>query len=79
MISGKRVVEGFYLGYWSSERSKVKMILLFREIASLIRQGVLATELGREYPLEAIGDAVRDAQTVGRHGKVLLRIGEGKG
>ena len=79
MIAGKRVVEGFYLGHWAAERSKVKMLLLFREIAGLIREGVLATELGREYPLDAIGDAVRDAQSVGRHGKVLLRIGQGKG
>ena len=79
MIAGKRVVEGFYLGHWAAERSKVKMLLLFREIAGLIREGVLATELGREYPLDAIVDAVRDAQSVGRHGKILLRIGQGKG
>jgi NADPH2:quinone reductase len=79
MIAGKRVVEGFYLGHWAADRSKVKMLLLFREIADLIRKGVLATELGREYPLEAIGDAVRDAESVGRHGKVLLRIGQEKG
>ena len=77
MIAGRRVVEGFYLGHWAADRSKVKMLLLFREIAGLIREDVLATELGREYPLEAIGDAVRDAQSVGRHGKVLLRIGRG--
>ena len=79
MIAGKRVVEGFYLGHWAAERSKVKMLLLFREIADLVRKGVLATELGREYPLDAIVDAVRDAQSVGRHGKVLLRIGQGTG
>jgi NADPH:quinone reductase-like Zn-dependent oxidoreductase len=78
MIAGKRVVEGFYLGHWAADRSKVKMLLLFREIAELIRKGVLATDIGREYPLEAIGDAVRDAQSVGRHGKVLLRIGHAK-
>jgi NADPH:quinone reductase-like Zn-dependent oxidoreductase len=78
MIAGKRVVEGFYLGHWAADRSKVKMLLLFREIADLIRKGVLATDIGREYPLESIGDAVRDAQSVGRHGKVLLRIGHAK-
>jgi len=78
MIAGRRVVEGFYLGHWAADRSKVKMLLLFREIADLIRKGVLATELGREYPLEAIGDAVRDAESVGRHGKVLLRISQEK-
>ena len=79
MISGKRTVEGFYLGHWAAQRSKIKMLLLFREIASLIRQGVLATELGREYPLDSIVEAVQDAQSAGRHGKVLLRIGSGPG
>jgi NADPH:quinone reductase-like Zn-dependent oxidoreductase len=79
MIAGKRVVEGFYLGHWAADRPKVKMLLLFREIADLIRKGVLATELGREYPLEAIGDAVREAGSVGRHGKILLRISQGSG
>jgi NADPH2:quinone reductase len=78
MIAGRRIVEGFYLGHWAADRSKIKMLLLFREIAALIRKGVLATELGREYPLDAIVDAVRDAQGVGRRGKVLLRIGPGK-
>jgi NADPH:quinone reductase-like Zn-dependent oxidoreductase len=79
MIAGKRVVEGFYLGHWAAARPKVKMLLLFREIADLIRNGVLATELGHEYPLEAVADAVREAGSVGHRGKVLLRIGEGRG
>ena len=48
---------------------------LFREIAALIRSGVLATELGPSFPLEAIGEAVREAEAVGRRGKVLLKIG----
>ena len=79
MIAGKRVVEGFYLGHWAAARSKVLMLLTFREVADLIRKGVLATEPGREFPLEAIGDAVREAEIVGRRGKVLLRIASGKG
>jgi NADPH:quinone reductase-like Zn-dependent oxidoreductase len=74
MIAGRRVVEGFYLGFWAAGRSKVKMLLLFREIASLIRNGVLASDLGREFPLDAIHEAVEEAGTVGRRGKVLLRV-----
>lgn len=77
MIAGKRVVEGFYLGHWAAARNKVAMLLLFREIADLIRKGVLATETGREFPLDAIADAVREAEAVGRRGKVLLRIAPG--
>lgn len=74
MIAGKRVVEGFWLGHWMRERSIPSALRLFREIASLIRAGVLATETGRAFPLEAVHDAVREAETVGRHGKVLLRM-----
>ena len=76
MIAGKRVVEGFYLGHWAAARSKVKMVLLFREIADLIREGVLATETGPRVP--ARGD--RRGRPRGRggrpRGKVLLRIGD---
>ena len=75
MIAGKRVVEGFWLGHWAARRNKVGMILLFHQITNLIRSGVLATEPGREFPLDAIADAAREAEAVGRQGKTLLRIG----
>ncbi len=75
MIAGKRVVEGFWLGHWMRERSIPASLRLFREIAAMIRARVLETEVGRTFPLEAIGEAVREAEAVGRGGKVLLRIG----
>jgi NADPH:quinone reductase len=75
MIAAKRMVRGFWLGHWMKERSIPAALLLFREIAALIRAGVLATEVGPKYPLEAIGDAVRRAEAVGRGGKVLLTPG----
>jgi NADPH:quinone reductase-like Zn-dependent oxidoreductase len=74
MISGKRVVEGFWLGYWMRERSIPAALLLFREIASMIRRGVLSSEIGRTYPLDQIVDAARHADTVARQGKMLLRL-----
>ena len=74
MISGKRIVEGFWLGYWMRERSIPSALMLFREIASMIRQGVLRSEIGRTYPLEDIREAAKQADTVGRHGKVLVRL-----
>lgn len=73
MIAGKRVVEGFWLGHWARERNIPQMLLLFREIAAMIRAGVLDTEVGATFPLEAVGDAVRAAEVVGRRGKVLLK------
>jgi NADPH:quinone reductase-like Zn-dependent oxidoreductase len=75
MIAGKRVIEGFWLGHWSRERSIPALLRLFREITHLMRSGVLTTEVGRQYPLDAIADAVREAEAVGRGGKVLLKIG----
>ena len=79
LIAGNTAVEGFWLGHWAADRSKLAMILMFREVARLIRDGVLATEPGRGFPLDAVADAVREAETTGRQGKVLLRIGDPNG
>jgi hypothetical protein len=40
----------------------------------MIRKGVLAADVGTSYPLDRIGDAVREAAETGRGGKVLLRM-----
>ena len=74
VISGNRVVEGFWLGHWMRERSIPAVLLLFREIASMIRHGVLSSQIGRVYPLEEIVEAAQQADSVARHGKVLLRL-----
>ncbi len=73
VISGKRVVEGFWLGHWMRERSIPANLLLFREIASMIRQGVLSSEVGRIFPIAEVREAAQLADSVGRHGKVLVR------
>jgi len=75
MIAGKLVVEGFWLGHWMRQRSIPGSLLLFREIAAQIRSGVLATEVAGHYPLDAVVEAVKAAEAVGKKGKVLLRIG----
>jgi NADPH2:quinone reductase len=74
VISGPRSVEGFWLGHWMRSRSIPSALLLFREIANLIRQQVLRSEIGRTYPLDEIQAAARQAATVGRQGKTLLRL-----
>lgn len=76
VISGERTVEGFWLGHWMRERSIPASLMLFREIASLIRAGVLASDVGKSYPLDAVAEAVAEAAAVGRGGKVLLRMPE---
>jgi NADPH:quinone reductase-like Zn-dependent oxidoreductase len=75
MISGRRVVEGFWLGHWVRARSIPQSLRLFREIAGLIRSGVLATETGPAFPMDRIVEAARAAEEVGKKGKVLLQIG----
>ena len=75
MISGRRVVEGFWLGHWMRTRSIPQSLLLFREIAHLMRSDILTTRIGESFPLAQIHDAARAAEVPGRAGKVLLRFG----
>jgi NADPH:quinone reductase-like Zn-dependent oxidoreductase len=74
VISGPRAVEGFWLGHWMRQRSIPLALLLFREIASLIRQGVLRSEIGEIYPLDEIQSAAHQAATIARQGKVLVKL-----
>ena len=78
VISGPRSVEGFWLGHWMLERPIPAVLLLFREIAALIRQGVLRSEIGQVYPLAEIKEAAHEAGIIGRQGKVLVRLGQGR-
>jgi NADPH:quinone reductase len=75
MISGRRVLEGFWLGHWMRQRSIPAALMVFREIAKLMRAGILTSEIGAKFPLEAAGDAANVAVAPGRKGKVLLQIG----
>jgi NADPH:quinone reductase len=74
VISGARSVEGFWLGHWMRERSIPGALMVFREIASMIRQGVLSSEIGRVYALEEVREAAREADAVARLGKILVRL-----
>jgi NADPH2:quinone reductase len=74
LISGRKVVEGFWLGHWMRERSIPSSLLLFREIAALIRQEVLSSEVSASFPLSEINRAVSQAESIGRGGKVLLTL-----
>jgi NADPH:quinone reductase-like Zn-dependent oxidoreductase len=77
MIAGRRIVEGFWLGHWMPQRSIPSALLLFREIAALVRQGVLDSQIGQVYPLDRITQAAHQADTVARAGKVLVRLAQG--
>lgn len=74
MISGRRVLRGFWLGHFMTRRSKAAAVPLFFEVGKLIREGVLATDVGPGYPADRVAEAVREAERPGKPGKVLLRF-----
>jgi NADPH:quinone reductase-like Zn-dependent oxidoreductase len=76
LITGGRSVEGFWLSHWVKRQGPLRMLALFRQITALIREGVARTEVGATFSLDQVQDAVRLAETTGRQGKVLLRLGE---
>lgn len=74
MISGRRVLRGFWLGHFMRSRSKAAALPLFLQVGKLIRQGVLSTTLGPSFGLDQLAEACRAAEQPGRPGKILLRL-----
>ena len=80
IISGGRKLEVFWLGYWVPRLDRTgwypagtpAQVQLVKEIEELMRDGVLVTSPGHTYSLDQVAEAVVQAETVGRHGKVLL-------
>ncbi|HWE07890.1 MAG TPA: zinc-dependent alcohol dehydrogenase family protein [Solirubrobacteraceae bacterium] len=80
ILSGRRTVEVYWLGYWLPRLDESGFyppgmparLQLANEIEALMRGDVLVTSPGRTYSLDDIGRAVAQAESVGRHGKVLL-------
>ena len=52
LISGQKSVAGFWLSDWAREQGALGMLRLFRQVQSLMRRGVLTTEIAGSYPLE---------------------------
>jgi NADPH:quinone reductase-like Zn-dependent oxidoreductase len=75
LLVGQKSVEGFWLSEWVADQNPIRMLLLFRQLTRLIREGDLATEAGPSYPLEQVREAVRQAMLPGHRGKIVLRIG----
>jgi NADPH:quinone reductase-like Zn-dependent oxidoreductase len=51
------------------------MLRLLRKVGGLIRDGLFRTDIAATYALDQIKDAVTAAETPGRQGKVLLKMG----
>jgi NADPH:quinone reductase-like Zn-dependent oxidoreductase len=74
LLMNHKTMEGFWLSEWAQRQSVVTMLRLFRNVAALIREGVLQTEVGQTFSMDQITEAVRQADQPGRSGKILLRL-----
>ncbi|QDT94657.1 zinc-dependent alcohol dehydrogenase family protein [Gimesia aquarii] len=67
-------IEGFWLARQMELISLPAKIKLVANLTTLIRKGVLSTEIGNIFPLEQISLAVEEAEKTGKSGKVLLSM-----
>jgi NADPH:quinone reductase len=72
ILAGRRVLEVFWLGYWLPKLGAQERRQLVDEVIALMRRGILWTSPGRKFSLDEIGAAVAQAESPGKHGKVLL-------
>jgi NADPH:quinone reductase len=72
ILSGHRVLEVYWLGYWFTKLDARQQRELVDEVVGLMREGILWTSPGRKFSLDEINAAVAQAESPGRHGKVLL-------
>lgn len=72
ILAGRRILEVFWLGYWFPRLDRVARQNLIDEIIALMHEGILVTSKALKFPLNEISTAVRQAETAGKHGKVLL-------
>ncbi|GAA3056846.1 zinc-binding dehydrogenase [Pseudonocardia yunnanensis] len=72
VLSGRRILEVFWLGYWLPRLGDAARRQLAEDLVSLIGDGVLETSPGRAYSLDEIIPAVIESESTGRQGKVAL-------
>jgi NADPH:quinone reductase-like Zn-dependent oxidoreductase len=74
LLTNDARVEGFWLSNWTRKQGPIRMLGLFRKINELMKGGLLISDVGASFSLDDIPQAVKQAETMGRQGKVLLRI-----
>ena len=70
-------ISGFWLGNYMETLKLPAKLKLVKTVSGLIREGVLASEIGESFPIEEAVSAVQTAEAPGRGGKVLLNIADG--
>jgi NADPH:quinone reductase-like Zn-dependent oxidoreductase len=79
-LSGRRILEVYWLGYWLLRLDKSGFFApdrpaipqLIDEIVELIRAGILHTTPGKKFSLDDIVGAVTESESVGHSGKINL-------
>jgi NADPH:quinone reductase-like Zn-dependent oxidoreductase len=72
ILSGRRVLEVYWLGYWLHRLEETTRQQLADDIVALIRGGILETRPGHTYSVGKIVAATTQAESMGRQGKVFL-------
>ncbi|HYV38253.1 MAG TPA: zinc-dependent alcohol dehydrogenase family protein [Gemmataceae bacterium] len=76
LIAGQKSIAGFWLSEWAKEQGVLGMLKLFKQVQGLMREKILTSEVAGTFALEDYQKALTQAETPGRMGKVLLRIGK---
>lgn len=76
ILAGRRILEVYWLGYWWPRLQPSLRQQLAQDIVTLMREGIIETSPGRKYSLDEIDEAVAEAESIGRKGKVLLVPGK---
>lgn len=71
-------ISGFWLARWLPQLSLFSKLKLIRQVSKLIACGVLTSDIGEVFGMNAITAAVTAAEQPGRKGKVLLRLNDPK-
>jgi NADPH:quinone reductase-like Zn-dependent oxidoreductase len=69
-------ISGFWLARWLPQMSLLAKLKLIRTVSGLIQDGTLTSDIGEVFSIDQVIDAARAAETSGRAGKILLRIGD---
>jgi NADPH:quinone reductase-like Zn-dependent oxidoreductase len=77
LMVGQKRVEGFWLSEWIRAQRIVTLLLLFRRLRGLFREGLVTSTIAGTYGLDDIRAAVTRASTPGNQGKVILRMSNG--
>jgi NADPH2:quinone reductase len=74
LLTGQKRLEGFWLSEWTREQGTVTMLRLFRKLAALLTNRVIATETGKSFSIEQYAEATKLAAEPGHKGKILFRF-----